>query len=272
MLPQAVDVLAALASLGVGEQLRSRVQDALQALEEASTSVATVDGVCDVGDRTETGSQPSKQQGQGVMSNRGASSHLSGPMRTVEAAFKKKTDALEQKLTMSRSIMRKLYHKNVELEKEIAVLRANSTPLDFSEQTANLLRPGASDSAAGTSTWAGPAAGVGASPLAQALHERDHTIMQLQQALDAARRRCAMLEAQFLGQGAAGPPMAGAGRVGGNKDSGVGDMQSRLHLQKYKQIREDYNRLLHRYWCCSPCRVVCPEPAAQSALATCTQK
>ncbi len=103
------------------------------------------------------------------------------------------------------------------------------------------------------------------------MQERDLTIQQLQQALDAARRRCALLEMQ-LGAGAApgtpacpaGPAQRGAtpgggrsgsrGGAGGGQDAsadivGMRDLmaQSALHQQKYKQIREDYNRLLYKW-------------------------
>ena len=75
--------------------------------------------------------------------------------------------------------------------------------------------------------------------LSRALQERDATIEQLQAALDTSRRHCALLEAQI--SSTAGRAAAGAS----SKDSIREVMaQSQLHATKYKQIRDDYNRLL----------------------------
>lgn len=94
-------------------------------------------------------------------------------------------------------------------------------------------------------------------PVAATLQERDLTIQQLQQALDASRRRCALLESQLDSAGSA--PAPGGPRRSGNGTSAGGGRgvvsqealkdvlaQSALHHQKYKQIREDYNRLLNK--------------------------
>lgn len=76
----------------------------------------------------------------------------------------------------------------------------------------------------------------------------------MQQALEAARRRCSLLELQLAGGpagGGAGAGRGGAGPAGGNGVSAdsLRDLlaQSALHQQKYKQIREDYNRLLNKW-------------------------
>ncbi|EFJ50720.1 hypothetical protein VOLCADRAFT_116749 [Volvox carteri f. nagariensis] len=160
---------------------------------------------------------------------------------------------LEQKMAMSRSIMKKLYHKNVELEKELAIVKANHGGVDLTQPPTmhGPLRP------------ATAAAGLGltdTTPSFQALQERDLTIRQLQQALEASRRRCSLLEMQLAngvpgggpgaalgGTGGRGGGLAGLGAQGVNPDS-LRDMlaQSALHHQKYKQIREDYNRLLKK--------------------------
>lgn len=244
MLPQGVDVLAALASLGVNEQLRARVQDALDTLEAAAAN----NGVVPLSNPRHQSHSHSVPGGKGAPA--AGVGLAAGPARAVDNAYRKKLDALETKLAMSRSIMRKLYHKTVELEKEAQVARANSGPVSLTHSTASLLAASSGEAAAGTSgrpgTAAGAAAGVGASsPLAQALQERDQTIVQLQHALDAARRRCALLESQLSGTGAGG----GRGRPGaGSKDAGLKEVlaQSQLHFHKYRQIREDYNRLLYK--------------------------
>ncbi|KXZ56008.1 hypothetical protein GPECTOR_2g1560 [Gonium pectorale] len=163
---------------------------------------------------------------------------------------------------MSRSIMKKLYHKNVELEKELAIYKANQPGASLAppataggSRAETASRPGTSAPSSGLES------GRDASPAAQALQERDLTIRQLQQALEAARRRCALLELQLTGGGGGGTAGAGSsapGRGGGTPMSGGSAgggavsverlrdvvVQSAHHHQKYKQIREDYNRLL----------------------------
>ncbi len=71
---------------------------------------------------------------------------------------------------------------------------------------------------------------------------------QLQAALEASRRRCALLELQVTGA-APGTPGAGPrGGVAGVSERGLQELlaQSALHHSKYKQLREDYNRLLNK--------------------------
>ncbi len=67
--------------------------------------------------------------------------------------------------------------------------------------------------------------------------------MQLQQALDASRRRAALLEGQITAIG--GMPAAG-GAPGTQEAVREVLAQSAMHFQKYKGIREDYNRLLNK--------------------------
>lgn len=85
----------------------------------------------------------------------------------------------------------------------------------------------------------------------------------MQLALEASRRRCALLEMQ-LGSSPTGPAAGAPGGALGGSTLGRGgcggggsryvnpdslrDMlaQSALHHQKYRQIREDYNRLLNK--------------------------
>ncbi len=132
------------------------------------------------------------------------------------------------------------------------VLKANGgAPVSFSISTAELLAK-RHQAAAGSGHPGGAQGAAGYDALvAQALHERDATVLQLQQALDAARRRCALLEAQLAGGGSgaggvaahAASPMRGGPGAGGLKDVLA---QSQMHYNKYRQIRDDYNRLLNK--------------------------
>ncbi len=47
--------------------------------------------------------------------------HSSSPKGPLNATERQRLQDLEKKFAMSRSVMRKLYHRNVELEKEIQV-------------------------------------------------------------------------------------------------------------------------------------------------------
>ncbi|GFR44887.1 hypothetical protein Agub_g6231, partial [Astrephomene gubernaculifera] len=212
----------------------------------------------------------------------GSTPTTTGPKTTASASrenvLQRKVAELEQKMAMSRSIMKKLYHKNVELEKELAIAKANSGGLDLTSPpaTAAASRPGTSLRPPATAPASSGMAAADAGLTWQALQERDLTIRQLQQALEASRRRCALLEMQLAsgntaggGGGAAvnsgggtggggrgssssmGPGAAGGGGGGGRGGVSADSLrdlvaQSALHHQKYKQIREDYNRLLYK--------------------------
>ena len=80
--------------------------------------------------------------------------------------------------------------------------------------------------------------------------ERDRTIVQLQHSLDASRRRCALLESQLAGPAGGGGQGTGAqgGGSGGGSSSALAEVltQSALQERKYRQIRDDYNRLLNK--------------------------
>ncbi|KAG2501488.1 hypothetical protein HYH03_001265 [Edaphochlamys debaryana] len=254
--PQALDILAGLTSLGISPALRDQVQRALVDLSVAAGVTA------DPGVAPSFGGDDAARlaSGEGASSS-GKASATGG---TRDAVWQRKLTELEQKLSMSRSIMKKLYHKNVELEKELSILRANRQGVDLAPPpTAGSV----SGSRPGTST-PGPGDGGLSS---QALQERDLTIRQLQQALDAARRRCSLLEMQLAqGPGAAGAGGAGAGGGGGGGGGKAGLVgvrgkgsagpkagvsaesvrellaQSALHHLKYKQIREDYIKSLYK--------------------------
>lgn len=164
------------------------------------------------------------------------------------------------------------------LEKEVEILKTNSAPvasLDLLSGTPPMLSrlgapTGSPLSGGGRPFTAAAAAGGGRSrqgsplrsaqgdPVAAALGERDATIAQLQRALDAARRRAGLLESQLQAAGIAvglggGGGGGGDGAVAGRaavkaQQEGIREVlaQSALHLSKYKQIREDYNRLLYK--------------------------
>ncbi|GAX82417.1 hypothetical protein CEUSTIGMA_g9845.t1 [Chlamydomonas eustigma] len=231
---QAMDILAGLTSLGISEALREKVQNALSQLDQASSSAAA--GIAGRGKKGSTG-------GSGPAS----------PTRLTpaEVTLKKQVEALDKKLAMSRSIMRKLYHKNVELEKELRVSQVNSQPIT----SVSMVKPLESDLISSR-----PATALAGLPahLAAALQERDQTIAQLQLALESARRRNQILESQFGAvSGSSLPPgtvpqLGGLGMAGAKlqqqQQQGIRDVlaQSALHLTKYQQIRDDYNRLLYK--------------------------
>ncbi|GLI58988.1 hypothetical protein VaNZ11_000809 [Volvox africanus] len=248
---QAVDILAGLASLGISQSLRDQVQRALTDISQAA-------GIAyDSQLETYASSSPSRQAG-GYTTEKTISTPTGGSRDNTQ---QRKVAELEQKMAMSRSIMKKLYHKNVELEKELAIIKANRGVVNLSPPPTahgNL----ALGSLPADTAAARPGLKTDSTPASQALQERDLTIRQLQQALEASRRRCALLEMQLGngavgGAGASGAGGSAAGR-GGGLGGGMGapgvspdslrDMlaQSALHHQKYKQIREDYNRLLNK--------------------------
>lgn len=166
--------------------------------------------------------------------------------------------------------------QNVHLEKEVEVLKTNSAPvasLDLLSGTPPMLsrlgaptgsplrgggRPFTAAAAAGggRSGQSSPLRSAQGDPVAAALGERDATIAQLQRALDAARRRAGLLESQLQAAGitvglggGGGSDGAAAGRAAVKaQQEGIREVlaQSALHLSKYKQIREDYNRLLYK--------------------------
>ncbi|GIL70113.1 hypothetical protein Vretimale_3381 [Volvox reticuliferus] len=245
---QAVDILAGLASLGISQSLRDQVHRALADISQAA-GIA-----CDTQLQSHAISCPSRQA-SGYATDKTTYTSTSG---SRDYTLQRKVAELEQKMSMSRSIMKKLYHKNVELEKELAIIKANRGVVDLSPP------PTAHGNLALGSFPADTAASrpgqIDSTPASQALQERDLTIRQLQQALEASRRRCALLEMQLAngagggaGTSVASGSAAGKGGGGGMGATGVSpdslrDMlaQSALHHQKYKQIREDYNRLLNK--------------------------
>jgi len=274
--PQAMDILAGLASLGISPELRSKVQVALSQLDRATSEAlaAASQGSPSSPSGHSAGAGMQEPRGRGGAAAAGSSKHERA-LAALEASYQKQVAALDKKLAMSRSIMRKLYYKNVNLEKEVQVLKANAVPVSALNLTADTaaLRPGTSGAAGplgqqkpGTPQRPGTSAGAGA--LATAVQERDLTITQLQQALDAARRRCSLLESQMaaLGRvaGGSGGPAASGARgspkrggpqglgasltAGSPQQQGIRDVlaQSAMHFTKYKQIREDYNRLLNK--------------------------
>ena len=121
---------------------------------------------------------------------------------------------------------------------------ASSDPKEISEEAGDAQRPTTAMSTHSTFSSSPSPSSIpsGLGPVAQAIQERDRTISQLQQALDASRRRCARLEGL---EGSGSPAAASTTR---QQQQAVADLmaQSSLHLNKYKQIRDDYNGLLFK--------------------------
>lgn len=148
---------------------------------------------------------------------------------------------LRQKVELSRGIMRKLYRKNVELEKENQLLRVQVAPLQRGlsappgvSQSLSALPPGTADSALGRqASLNGGAGGGAASPFMQALRERDAAIEQLEQQLAAAQGQVGALQ-KALGMG---------GRAAEGLQEAVS--QGEATMAQYKALRDDYRRLLN---------------------------
>jgi len=121
----------------------------------------------------------------------------------------------EQSSEMTKAILKKLYRKNVQLEKENQLLKVQ-------------LGPG------------GTTPGPGTSDLAlTALQERDRTIVHMETQLAAVQARCSALEKMLTLQ------------RDGRSDSdagGVGEAVavSRAAMDQYRRIRQDYHQLLGR--------------------------
>ena len=114
-LPQALDILASLTSLGIAPTLRDKVQQALVELTHATAAqLAAVDGP-----------RPSVTGSAVSAGNVSSSGRAGGTPASAarEVALQRKVAELEQKMAMSRSIMKKLYQKSVALEKEAAVIK-----------------------------------------------------------------------------------------------------------------------------------------------------
>jgi hypothetical protein len=109
--PQGWDILAGLSSLGISQALCNKVQSALEELAQHTDGLPAESGAADVA------AQEQKQGGTAVP--RGQTRSRPADLNSLQAQLQ---DA-EQKLHMSRSIMRKLYYKNVNLEKELAVVK-----------------------------------------------------------------------------------------------------------------------------------------------------
>lgn len=129
---------------------------------------------------------------------------------------------------MSQSIMRKLYRKNVELEKELRLAR------------------GGEGAGAGATVDGSEALPIDAdvptvpevladSPAMAALRSRDATITQLREALESQQRRSAALESIVSEAG---------GEVGDSLRQALAE--GATHSTRYKALRGEYRRLLKR--------------------------
>lgn len=102
----ALDILAGLSSLGISPALRDKVQAALSELAQ------------------HTGQHAPTAGGSGAGQAHGAAAASTSGRKPADATqLSEQLKAAEQKLNMSRSIMRKLHYKNVGLEKELMVLK-----------------------------------------------------------------------------------------------------------------------------------------------------
>lgn len=139
-----------------------------------------------------------------------------------------KDHQLQERLAMSQSIMRKLYRKNVELEKELRLAR------------------GGEGAGAGATVDGSEALPIDAdvptvpevladSPAMAALRSRDATITQLREALESQQRRSAALESIVSEAG---------GEVGDSLRQALAE--GATHSTRYKALRGEYRRLLER--------------------------
>jgi len=149
---------------------------------------------------------------------RGGPGKGAGGKQAAEAQVK----ALNEKVELSQTIMRKLYKKNVELDKEVQVLKTEVEMLTKNKKYSDL--PGG-----------GGAEGVGGgnSTVLTVLKQRDKTIEDLNRKLQEAEDMIRILQSS-------------AGGVSSRKSS---ELQSDLkkyqfHFKNYKQLRNDYKRLL----------------------------
>uniref|UniRef100_A0A6S8HXX0 Uncharacterized protein n=1 Tax=Dunaliella tertiolecta TaxID=3047 RepID=A0A6S8HXX0_DUNTE len=237
--PESEAVLATLSALGVPMQLRMRVQEAIVQLEQLSHNTNNMGELAPAPASTQPGSKP------GVQPKGAASGSKPGAAPKVQT--------VEAKLQMSRSIMRKLHHKNVALEKELQMYKANANPITFSQPTSEMLEQLSSRSSTSMNLGDRP----GKLVVANALQERDEAILQLRHALDASRRSNALLEGQLAAAAAASPPnghdaRSKRGAAGIKQPSrfqpqgNAVSQESQMNASRYKQIRNDYNHLLRK--------------------------
>eukprot|EP00201_Polytomella_parva_P014352 CAMPEP_0175065270 /NCGR_PEP_ID=MMETSP0052_2-20121109/15824_1 /TAXON_ID=51329 ORGANISM="Polytomella parva, Strain SAG 63-3" /NCGR_SAMPLE_ID=MMETSP0052_2 /ASSEMBLY_ACC=CAM_ASM_000194 /LENGTH=343 /DNA_ID=CAMNT_0016331771 /DNA_START=49 /DNA_END=1077 /DNA_ORIENTATION=- len=227
VIPQAVEILESLSNLGISESLRNRVHLALNDLTNAT---------CE-----NSNNSNSNSKNVGVASS-SSSKKSSSSNPKQESDLTSQVKSLEQKLGLSRSIMKKLYHKNVLLEKEIQLFKANSEDSILNYDA--LLRPLTSQGSFDRSN--------DPSLLKTILLEREMTVRQLQQALAASRRRCTLLEFQIQNSSSSDAsssspfPGLSAAPLPGSANTAMKDVvaQATLHLAKYNQIREEYNKYL----------------------------
>ena len=147
---------------------------------------------------------------------RGGPGKGAGGKQAAEAQVK----ALNEKVELSQTIMRKLYKKNVELDKEVQVLKTEVEMLTKNKKYSDL--PGGAEGVGG-----------GNSTVLTVLKQREKTIEDLNRKLQEAEDMIRVLQSS-------------AGGVSSRKSS---ELQSDLkkyqfHFKNYKQLRNDYKRLL----------------------------
>ena len=129
---------------------------------------------------------------------------------------------------MARNVMRKLYKRNVELEKSVHLLEVRVKELE--------------DSSGGGTGGGGGGGGGGAvpadSPAFHALRERDAEVQALRAEVGAERKRAEAAEAALAERGSAGTEVSN-----GLKRAVA---ESRAHFTQYRRIRADYRRLVEQ--------------------------
>ncbi|GMH32337.1 hypothetical protein BSKO_00171 [Bryopsis sp. KO-2023] len=221
--PDAVDILSSLASLGITEDLKEKISTTLSEL----THLQNV--------QTQAPNKGAKQ----VQKQRNV--HRL-PQSYREAALEKKIEALQNRLDMSRSIMRKLYRKQVHLEKELNIMKANDKKelLD-----AKISHPAGASVA--SDVWdikneAKPpldpnhviSQGKASNP------QMDETVARLHAALNASRRRGALLEANLV------DISQGANSTKSDVRLEEAKAQAVLYKQLYERAKNEVRKSLNR--------------------------
>ncbi|CAG9467754.1 unnamed protein product [Pedinophyceae sp. YPF-701] len=245
---------AQLAGLELSDDVREKLQQALLDLEAAGQG-----GDEGAGDDARAGRGGAAA---GVQEKQPASRRRTKPKYTE---LLHENEALMRKCAMSKGIMKKLYRKNVELQKEAQAARADaamarSAPVDFEAAAASAAAAAAAAKDGGRSAPGTPMAGENLfgepdSLATRALTEKDRIISQLKYALDASRRRAAMLELAVAEQHAHTTTYGPSGGGGGTNASGKQAAptkqremlrQMQFQVKQYTNMKSQYYRLLRK--------------------------
>ena len=207
-------------------RLRDKVQSALEELNRIEAQQrAEADGGKPQAAAAPGGASAAPAAGVVPQSEEAAPPPASGMASSSLSHLKDRQ--LQERLAMSQNIMRKLYRKNVELEKEVRVLRAaaDSGPVPSQAEGERAAANGAPQL---------PEA-MADSPAMAALRSRDATIAQLREALEGMQRRSATLEAAISETN---------GEVGETLRAALAEGKS--HYRRFNKLRGEYRRLLNR--------------------------